>query len=440
MEKEIDNSIKKEDPKKPMKKKDKIDTDNEEINEIDKLSMDLENEKSKLHFIDTHINKLLQHITAIENEIQNNLMSLTIEGWLLQVAISKKLDIYHNFDQKETEKDIKERYSSIETKQMIIAILEATRDGEKKQVQDLEKKAKKQRNNIENLENYIELKNIELRLGKHMANTERWLDTIILPKENFNKINKLIDIYKYPEKYENAGIEKPKGILLYGDPNLGKSRTAKAFAKEIGYEMYHITPNNILNWDSKDPTETLSELFENIIAKSKDLNRPYIIFLEQLEEIIDNMGEASKFDSTTISNTIKNYIQKIQDSNVKIIIMASIDNTKKIDNEFGDTFLNYNLFDNQIWFAKFDKAEMVQLIERLTEKYALDSIDHDKIAASLLSLNMNTPGQIKSIFKDCMQDKVMNEKTTITTEYIIKKMEIYRNQIKELNGTPWLGK
>jgi hypothetical protein len=70
--------------------------------------------------------------------------------------------------------------------------------------------------------------------------------------------------------------------------------------------------------------------------------------LEQLEEIIDNMGEASKFDSTTISNTIKNYIQKIQDSNVKIIIMASIDNTKKIDNEFGDTFLNYNLFDNQI--------------------------------------------------------------------------------------------
>jgi hypothetical protein len=76
------------------------------------------------------------------------------------------------------------------------------------------------------------------------------------------------------------------------------------------------------------------------------------------------------------------------------------------------------------------------LIERLAEKYALDNINHENIAESLLSLNMNTPGLIKSIFKDCMQDKVMNKKITITAEYIIKKMEIYRNQIKELNGTP----
>lgn len=174
---------------------------------------------------------------------------------------------------------------------------------------------------------------------------------MILPQENLSKILKLIDIYTHPRKYKNAGIEKPKGILFYGDPNLGKSRTAKAFAKEIGYEMYQVTPNNILNGDSKDPTETLSELFKNIIGQSKQLNKPYIIFLEQLEEIIDNMGEASKFDSTTISNTIKNYIQEIQDSNAEIIIMASIDNTKKVDNEFGDTFLDYNLFDNQIGFV-----------------------------------------------------------------------------------------
>lgn len=155
------------------KRKDKIDKDNEEINEIDKLFTKLENEKGTLNSIDNHIDRLLQHITAIENEIQNNLMSSTIEGYLLQVTISKKLDIYGNFDQKEIEKDIKERRSSIETKEIIIAILEATRNGEEKQVQKLEKKAKKQRNDIKNLEDFIELKNIELRLGKHMANTER---------------------------------------------------------------------------------------------------------------------------------------------------------------------------------------------------------------------------------------------------------------------------
>ena len=76
------------------KRKDKIDKDNEEINEIDKLFTKLENEKGTLNSIDNHIDRLLQHITAIENEIQNNLMSSTIEGYLLQVTISKKLDIY----------------------------------------------------------------------------------------------------------------------------------------------------------------------------------------------------------------------------------------------------------------------------------------------------------------------------------------------------------
>lgn len=74
----------------------------------------------------------------------------------------------------------------------------------------------------------------------------------------------------------------------------------------------------------------------------------------------------------------------------------------------------------------------MQLLRKIEQKYDIAIIDHEMVASHLLAANMNTPGLIKTIFKDCMQDKVMNRKISITTEYIINKIEIYKNQIKEL--------
>ncbi len=351
------------------KKVDRIDLSVKEANEISNLSSILEQTKQELEMFTNQVNAISSYINTLRNEMNNNLMGIHIESALHQKAITEKLDINTTRNIEEINKEINERNLQIEVKMAIINTLEIQIHNQEQEQQKIIRQMQKIANEIAGLEINIESKDTNLRLSNHMAETDAGLNDLILAEDNLKKIQKLIDIYKHPVRYLKAGIEKPKGILLYGNPNLGKSKTAKALAKEIGYEMLHITPNNILNGDSRDPIEKLTALFEEIITKSKDEKKPYIIFLEQLDEIVANMGEVSKFDSTSISNTIKNYIKKIQNSRTKIIIMTSINQTKKIDQEFDDTFLNFNLFDNQISFSVFKEPEMIKMTKKLNEQY-----------------------------------------------------------------------
>lgn len=40
--------------------------------------------------------------------------------------------------------------------------------------------------------------------------------------EYIEEVNELVDILKNPEKYENLGARLPKGILLVGEPGVGR--------------------------------------------------------------------------------------------------------------------------------------------------------------------------------------------------------------------------
>ena len=46
------------------------------------------------------------------------------------------------------------------------------------------------------------------------------------------------DVIKHPEKYLRLGVTLPSGLLLFGQPGLGKTLMAKCFIAEAGCRVF----------------------------------------------------------------------------------------------------------------------------------------------------------------------------------------------------------
>ena len=66
----------------------------------------------------------------------------------------------------------------------------------------------------------------------------------------------ICDMLKNKEFYSNLGAKLPNGILLYGDPGLGKTLMAKCFIDESGLKTFVIRKNKSENF-----VEHISDVF-----------------------------------------------------------------------------------------------------------------------------------------------------------------------------------
>lgn len=89
-----------------------------------------------------------------------------------------------------------------------------------------------------------------------------------------NELMQICDMINNKSVYEKLGAELPMGVLLYGDPGLGKTLMAKCFIEECKLEAFTIRKNKSENF-----VEHISEVFKH--AKEK---APAIIFLDDMDK------------------------------------------------------------------------------------------------------------------------------------------------------------
>lgn len=98
----------------------------------------------------------------------------------------------------------------------------------------------------------------------------------VIGYENIKReLMQICDMIHNREDYEKLGASMPQGILLNGDPGLGKTLMANCFIEECGLKTYTIRRNK----SSDDFVEVITETF-----REAKVNAPSIVFLDDMDK------------------------------------------------------------------------------------------------------------------------------------------------------------
>lgn len=138
------------------------------------------------------------------------------------------------------------------------------------------------------------------------------------------------NMIKDKKKYEKLCVRLPQGILISGDPGLGKTLMANCFIEESGLESYTIRRNK----GNDDFIATIDEIFRT--AKE---NAPSIVFLDDVDKFAN---EDEKHCDAAEYVAVQAGIDDIKGSDVFVI--ATANNIKKLP----DSLLRVGRFDIQL--------------------------------------------------------------------------------------------
>ena len=175
-------------------------------------------------------------------------------------------------------------------------------------------------------------------------------------EEEKAEAKKIIEVLKNHEKYEKIGAYIPKGLILSGNPGVGKTMLAKAIATESNVPFYEFESN-----ESETESETIKSI-KSLFAKARE-NAPSIIFVDEFDELV----MTSDFRSDYSRKTTK-------------ILLTEIDGISSSDGVLVIATTNYRpmLPPSLIRSGRMDKRITVEMP---------DSIDREEIFKLYLSKN-----------------------------------------------------
>ena len=109
-----------------------------------------------------------------------------------------------------------------------------------------------------------------------------------------------------PEKFREAGIEPPSGVLLYGPPGTGKTMLAKAVANETDATFIKMAGSELVRKFIGEGSRLVRDLFE--LATDRE---PAIIFIDEIDAIAAKRTESKTSGDAEVQRTMMQLLSEM---------------------------------------------------------------------------------------------------------------------------------
>lgn len=174
------------------------------------------------------------------------------------------------------------------------------------------------------------------------------------------------DALKAPEKYKRLGVTVPKGILLHGEPGIGKGLLAQAFIDESGRKCFTIRKDR----PDGEFVNYIRETFET--AKKQ---APCIVFLDDMDKFA--IGDETQTAAEEYV-TVQTCIDEIKD--YEIFVIATVNGRELLPH----SLVRPGRFDKIIRMKAPGGENAERIIEHfLSRKQMAEDVDAKEIARIL---------------------------------------------------------
>jgi len=174
------------------------------------------------------------------------------------------------------------------------------------------------------------------------------------------------------ERFDDLGIEPPKGVLLFGPPGTGKTLIAKAVASESGASFIPVRGPQLLSKWVGESERAVREIFK----KARQVS-PSIIFFDEIDALAPARGSSN--DSHVIDNVLNQILTEMDglEELKDVVVMGATNRPDIVD----PALLRAGRFDRLVYIGEPTAEDRKKIIGIHTQYMPLEGSALEEIVA-----------------------------------------------------------